>query len=179
MKIIAFDPSIRATGVACLLGRDVFDGWTIKPKSQGADRYAEIARQVECDLRGLAGPDDAGLPVYAVIETPDRWTRKPQNETTKKEQSLNVEALQKLCTVVGVIVGVCTVSGLHVRLYRPSAWKKKKTKKQTQSELRMQGYDPEELRWDDHTCDAAALALWAQGQIRIEPERKGRPIGEQ
>ena len=138
----------------------MLQAWTIKPKSEGTDRYAEIAKQVTYDLIELygPGPEDHGLPDYAVLEVPDAWTR----------AGANVESIEKLCTVVGIIFGVCTVFGATVRVYRPSEWKGRKKKQTTQRELALQGYDLERLGWDDNACDAAALALWAEGQIRVE-----------
>lgn len=158
MKLIAFDPSVQATGVAYLVGGEVAEAWTIKPKSPGQARYAEIGKEVLCDLRALSGPANVGLPDYTVMEFPDKWTRAGKN----------VEDIQKLCTVVGVILGVCTLFGLPVRLYKPSQWKGQKTKAVTQAELQLQGYDLKKLRWDDNACDAAALGLWAEGRLRVE-----------
>lgn len=166
MRLVAFDPVIDGPGVAYLKDGQVVQAWSIQTQTEGDSRYSEIWKHLEYDLTELPAQCE-----HAAIEMPDKWTRKNVEEKIVGAPA-NVLSLQKVCTVVGVIIGVCNSFDLRVHLYRPRQWKGRKSKVVTKAELQIQGYNLEMLRWDDHACDAAALALWAEGQIRVEEKAR-------
>ena len=149
IDLTAIDPSINHIAISHLESGEITSAKTIHTKTKGDDRYAEIARKMTEELSKLP-------PQPVVIEYPDSWHRS------------NVKDLLKLSTAIGCIHGVATLCGHEVYLVGVREWKGSGSKVQTARELKIMGYDPTVLKWNEHERDAARLALWAEGWLRVK-----------
>ena len=157
--LTAIDPSINHIALAHLSEGRIVEATTIHTKAKGDARYEEITDRVWLTLTRYHR-DDNFISFPVIIEYPDSWHRD------------NVKDLLKLTTAIGCIHATAILLDHEVHLIGVKKWKGTKSKATTARELEMMGYDLKTLKWNEHERDAARLALWAEGWLRMSNRKE-------
>lgn len=147
MKILWIDPSIANLWIAVFEWPTLLQAWTIKTKTEWADRYLEIANKIKNivlkykpDVLAIESQYVVGLNSNAVLKTCEvKWV---------------CRAVFMLLVPNGVVVDIAPSEAKKVFWIK---WKRKEAKKQVVEEILKRYKFSEKI--DDNTADAICIGL--------------------